>query len=145
MFRHCPLPCIVVTKGLNLVTGSEESAFSFVNSHVRNSALLTAHSDQIGHLFQSISDTDSDGYRTVLGAKRRSGFRHKKVSDMSQGPTTNLAAPRNPAGVTAPPANHSVHRAVYSCGRASGGNELWSHRSRCRRSLRVTDSPRPHE
>src|SRR5713101_6355461 len=68
------------------------------NAHSLTALRVYAHSDQFGHLFQSISDTDSDGYRTGLGAKRRSGFSHKKVSDISQGCTPSGKALEAPEG-----------------------------------------------
>ena len=45
---------------------------------------LCAHSGAVGHRIRFLSDTHSDFCRTVVGAKRRSGARHRKVSDRSQ-------------------------------------------------------------
>ena len=46
---------------------------------------LVAYSDEFGHPFRSISDSDSDSVRTLFGAERRCGWIHSGEDRLRQG------------------------------------------------------------
>jgi len=109
-------------------------------------AMPPAYSDEFGHLIRFISDSDSDSVRTLFGAERRCGWIVSEKNRSSQGRQRGFKGLLSePLGEVSVSEVCDRYCAVDWGGRASGGDGSPSRSSRCRRSLRVTDSPLPRQ